>query len=262
MNLVKFPGLGLEFNISKYALKFGSIYIYKYAVCIVLAIIVGIFLSKKSKEKFGIDYDFVLEVLLGAIIFGFLGARIYYVIFNLNNYILNPVKIFNIRDGGLAIYGGIIAIVIFLYFKCKKNKIDFLDLCDYLVPYLAIGQSIGRWGNFFNIEAYGSSTNSVFRMGIETNSGYIEVHPVFLYESISTFVIFIILKIMQKNRKFKGQILYAYLCLYSLIRMFLEGLRIDSLMLGVLRISQVLSLVIFVVFVCFYSKNRIKILKK
>ena len=164
--------------------------------------------------------------------------------------------------GGLAIYGGIIGVVIFLYFKCKKNKVDFLDLCDYLVPYLAIGQAIGRWGNFFNVEAYGKTAKSRLRMGIEVNGVYTEVHPVFLYESISTFIIFIILKIMQKNRKFKGQILYAYLCFYSFIRMFLEGLRVDSLMLGIFRISQVLSLTIFVIFSSFYFKNSIKNSKK
>lgn len=168
MDVVKFPGFDLEFNISKYAIQLGSISIYKYAVCIVLGIIVGIILSKLSKEKFGINYDFVIEILIGSIIFGLIGARLYYIVFNLERYINNPLKIFAFRDGGLAIYGAIIAIVIYLLIICKIKKVNFLDLADYLVPYLALGQSIGRWGNFFNKEAYGNSTNSIFRMGLNT----------------------------------------------------------------------------------------------
>lgn len=261
MDLVRFPGLGLELNISKYAIQIGNISIYKYAVCIVLGIVVGIILSKLSREKFNINYDFVLEILIGSIIFGIIGARLYYAIFNFKNFFSNPIKLLELRDGGLAIYGGIIGIAIFLIIKCKISKVNFFDLADYLVPYLALGQSIGRWGNFFNIEAYGSKTTSIFRMGIETiEEGYIEVHPVFLYESISTFIIFVILRIMQKNRKFKGQILYTYFCLYGLVRMFLEGLRVDSLMLGNIRISQLLSLILFVVFFVLYcfkwKKNK------
>jgi len=259
MSVVKFPGLGLEFNISRYAFKIGNIFIYKYAVCIVLGILIGLILSKLSKEKFGIQYDLVLEILIGGIISGIIGARFYYVLFSLDKYLVNPFSVFSVRDGGLAIYGGIIGIVIFLLFFCKIKKVSFLDIADYLVPYLALGQCIGRWGNFFNQEAYGSQTNSIFRMGIETlKEGYIEVHPVFFYESIATLSIFIVLRIMQKNRNFKGQILYVYFILYGFVRMFLEGLRIDSLMLGSFRISQILSFVIFVIFLAIYYINRKK----
>jgi phosphatidylglycerol:prolipoprotein diacylglycerol transferase len=212
-------------------------------------------LSRIAKEKFGIDYDFVLEIVVGSIIFGVLGARFYYVVFNLNRYLENPIKIFSIRDGGLAIYGGIIAIIIYSLVLCKIKKQSFLDLADYLIPYLALGQSIGRWGNFFNQEAYGNKTSSLFRMGLHTEVGYIEVHPVFLYESIATFLIFIILRILQKKRKFKGQILYLYFILYGLVRMFLEGLRVDSLWLGSFRISQILSGVFFVIFLVIYIIN-------
>lgn len=261
MNIVRFPGLGLELNVPKYLLEIGNLKIYMYAFCIVLGIMIGLILARISKEKFGISFDTVLEIVIGSIIFGTIGARIYYVIFNLSEYLKEPLKIFDISSGGLAIYGGIIGILIFIFIKCKKDKI-FLDVCDYLVPYLALGQAIGRFGNFFNIEAYGTETDSILRMGILTNSGYIEVHPTFLYEAICTFIIFIILRIMQKKRVFKGQILYLYFILYGFVRMLIEPLRVDSLWIGNFRVSQVLSFVLFVVFLIIYCKKMILSRKK
>ena len=151
-------------------------------------IIIGLLLARFSKEKFGISFDTVLEILIGGIIFGIVGARAYYVIFKIDYFLKNPAQILDIREGGIAIYGAIIAIIIYIIIYCKIKKINFYNLTDYLVPYLSLGQSFGRWGNFFNMEAYGNKTNSILRMGIETaTSGYIEVHPVFFYESICTF---------------------------------------------------------------------------
>lgn len=219
-------------------------------------IIVGLFLAKTSHEKFQIEFDTVLEILIGGIIFGVLGARIYYVLFRLAYYAQNPSQMIRIRDGGLAIYGGIIAIFIFVGIYCRLKKVNFWNLADYLIPYLALGQSFGRWGNFFNIEAYGSKTNSLLRMGIETASGYIEVHPVFLYESICTLFIFFILSILKRKRRFEGQILYLYFILYGLVRMVLEGIRVDSLWLGPFRISQLISFVLFFTFLSLYVIKR------
>ena len=181
-----------------------------------------------------------------------IGARIYFILFKLDYYLANPSQILKIRDGGLAIYGAIIGIVAFVLVYCKIKKVNFLNLADYLIPYLALGQCFGRWGNFFNVEAYGSETGNIFRMGIETASGYAEVHPVFLYESICTLAIFIILSLVKRHRKFEGQIFYLYFILYGFVRMFLEGLRTDSLWLGPFRVSQILSLVLFVVFIIIY----------
>ena len=223
-------------------------------------IIVAMILARLTKEKFGIDFDTFLEVLIGGMVFGLVGARLFYVIFKYHS--LNPVQIFNIRDGGLAIYGGIIAIIGFLLVYCKIKKINFLNLVDYLIPYLAIGQCIGRWGNFFNVEAYGGITNSIFRMGIETSSGYIEVHPVFLYESIATLLIFVVLSILKRKRKFEGQIFYLYFIMYGFVRFLLEGLRQDSLMLGKIRVSSALSFVLFWVFLVLYVLKRRKIKKE
>lgn len=262
MNIVRFPGLGLELNVPKYFLEIGDLKIYMYALCIVIGIVIGLILARISKEKFGISFDTVLEIVIGSIIFGTIGARIYYVIFNLPEYLKEPLKIFDISSGGLAIYGGIIGILVFISVKCKKDKISFLDVCDYLVPYLALGQAIGRFGNFFNIEAYGTETDSVLRMGIMEASNYIEVHPTFFYEAICTFIIFIILRIMQKKRVFKGQILYLYFILYGFVRMFIEPLRVDSLWLGNFRVSQVLSFVLFVAFSIIYCRKMFLCQKK
>ena len=255
MNLVKFPGLNLEFKFSRIAFYLFGIPIYKYAVCIVIGIVVALILARFSKEKFENKFEDLLEIVLYAIIFGIVGARSYYVIFNLEYYCLSPSKILNFRDGGLAIYGGLIFGLIAILISCKLKKIKILNFLDYVVPYVSIAQSIGRWGNFFNVEAYGERTNSIFRMGIECLNGYIEVHPVFLYESISTFLIFIFLKYMQKHRKFSGEILLEYLILYSFIRTFLETLRIDSLMLFNFRISQILSIFIFIISLILFIKN-------
>lgn len=247
MNIVKFPGVNLEFQFSKIAISIFGVNIYKYAICIVLGIVVALILCKLSKENYGVEFDFVVENFVIGIVFGIIGARLYFVIFNFKYYYKNVLEIFKIRDGGLAIYGGLIFGIISVMINCKIKKKDILNLLDYIVPYIAIAQCIGRFGNFFNVEAYGYETNSIFRMGINTLDGYKEVHPAFLYEAISTFLIFIILKNIQKKRKFKGEIFLLYLLFYSGIRTFIEGLRQDSLMLFNCRISQILSIIIFLV---------------
>ena len=167
----------------------------------------------------------------------------------------NPIQIINIRGGGLAIYGGIIGGIIACYIFCKKKNINILNLLDCIAPILALSQGIGRWGNFINVEAYGTETNLPWKMGIIEDGVKKFVHPTFLYESISTLAIFIILTVVSKNRKFKGQITYLYLIMYSFARAIIEGLRTDSLMLGPIRISQVLSIIIFIMTVIVYIKR-------
>lgn len=247
MNVVTFPGLNLSFEISKIAFTIFGISVYKYAVCIVIGIILALVLCKFAKEKFDINYNDVLICTVIGIIFGTIGARLYFVLFNLDYYSQNISEIFNFRNGGLAIYGGLILGALAIYVYCKIKKINVLNFFDYIIPYVAIAQCIGRLGNFFNVEAYGTETTSILRMGIKTIEGYMEVHPVFFYELLATLAIFIILRVLQKHRKFDGEILASYGLLYSGIRFFLEGIRADSLMLFNFRISQVLSLIIFVV---------------
>ena len=259
MDLIRFPGFNIEFNISRIAFVFFGINIYYYAIYIVLGMLIALILCKFSKQNFGIEFDNVIEIIFFSIILGYIGARAYYILFNLEYYFNNSNKIFNFRDGGLAIYGGIILAGIYIFLKCRKEKIIFLNFCDYIIPFVSLAQSIGRFGNFFNKEAYGYETKSIFRMGLYNNFGkYIEVHPAFLYESLGTFMIFIFLRILQKNRKFSGQILYAYIILYSFIRMFIEGIRIDSLMFGEFRISQILSVIFFVGSSCLMFKESKK----
>ena len=133
---------------------------------------------------FGIKFEDIIDLLIFLIPISIISARLYYVLFDLNYFIKNPMQIFNIRTGGLAIYGGIIGGIITCIVFCKKRKINILDLLDYLAPALALGQAIGRWGNFANIEAYGVETTLPWRMGIYEANKYVEVHPTFLYESI------------------------------------------------------------------------------
>ena len=201
-----------------------------------------------DKNRYNIKFEDVIELLLFILPIGVICARLYFVIFKFDYYIANPAEIFNIRNGGLAIYGGIIGAIITLIVYCKKKKIKILDMLDLLAPYLALGQAIGRWGNFFNMEAHGTLTNNIFRMGIIENGKYIQVHPTFLYESICTLIIFIILYIIRNKRKFSGEIIFTYLTLYGIIRAIIENLRTDSLMFGSFRISQILSIVLSIVF--------------
>ena len=177
----------------------------------------------------------------------------------------NLIDIFKVWNGGLAIYGGIIGGIITAFVFCKCKKIRFLALCDYCAPYLALCQSIGRWGNFVNREAYGQVTQSFLKMGIfdEITNEYIFVQPTFLYESVCTFIIFIVLTKINKNKKFSGQSFFIYMILYGLARACIEGLRSDSLYFGQIRISQLLSLLFSTIFAIIYffvakkSKKRL-----
>lgn len=256
--MITFPELNLEFNINKVAFSFFNINIYWYAIIIVLAIIIALIILKINENKCNIRFSIMIDLAIYLIPISFIGARIYYILFNPNPYIENPIEVFNIRNGGLAIYGGIIAGIITCYVFCKKRKINFLDLLDYLAPSLAIGQAIGRIGNFVNIEAYGTKTDNILRMRIYENGNYTEVHPTFLYESLSTLLIFSVLMILIRKRKFKGEIVCIYFILYSFARFWIEGLRIDSLMFLNFRISQILSLAIFAISIAILSYNVIK----
>lgn len=248
MKEIKFTGLGLDLSIDSIAINVFGINIYWYAIFIVIAFLVAILFCKRDDGKYNIKYEQILEVLLFVIPISIICARLYFVIFKLDYYMQNPTEILNIRNGGLAIYGGIIGAILTILTYCKIKKVNFLDVLDYFAPYLVLGQAIGRWGNFFNAEAHGTITDTIFRMGIVENGIYKEVHPTFLYESICCLLIFALLYIMRNKRKYKGQITYIYLCLYGFVRAVIEGLRTDSLMLGTFRISQILSIVLCIVF--------------
>ena len=257
MNIVGFPMLGLEFSFSKVAFTIFGLQVYKYAVCIVLGIALALILMKISKVNFGIKYEDVLKCAIWTIIFGTIGARLFYVIFSFGWYKNNLGEIFALKHGGMAIYGGLIAGALTMFVYCTKKKINYLDMLDYVVPFVALTQAIGRWGNFFNIEAYGSETR--FILGMEIPNGAV-VHPVFLYESLFCFGLFIALFIYQRRRRYSGEIALYYLLGYGVARFLLEGLRADSLMLFNQRVSQYISgmIVLACVMYLYYRKKYIE----
>lgn len=256
MNTVTFPLLNLKLNINSIAFELFGIEIHWYAVLIVSAMLIALLIFKLRDDLYSIKFSDIIDLAIYLIPISIISARLYYVIFNLGYYIESPSQIFNIRTGGLAIYGGIIGGIGTCIVFCKKRDIKLLDLLDFVAPGLALGQAIGRWGNFVNIEAYGGETSLPWRMGIYEFGEYIEVHPTFLYESIATFMLFIVLMSIKNKRKFSGQLTYIYFIWYGFARMIIERLRTDSLMLGNVRVSQLLSLVILIVGICLYIRNN------
>ncbi len=254
MEPIIFPNLGLSFDINPVAFSIGNKNIYWYGIIITFGIVLALFLAWKNRNNQKIKWDDITDFVLFAIPIGIVCARLYYVIFKWDYYSQHLTEIFQISNGGLAIYGGVIGGIITAVIFCKVKKINFLELCDYCAPYLALCQSIGRWGNFVNREAYGQLTDSLLKMGIYDSfiNDYIFVQPTFLYESICTFIIFLILIKINKNKKFTGQSFYLYMILYGLSRAFIEGMRADSLYLGDIRISQLLSLLFSTIFAIIY----------
>lgn len=248
---IHFPMFGDDFIINPptHITIFGR-NIYWYGIIIGVGFILAVFYALRRSKEFGLTQDNVLDMLLAAVPSAIVGARLYYVIFNSENY-FGPGKwgnIIKIWEGGLAIYGGIIFAVIALIIVCKARKISALPMLDIGGLGLLIGQAIGRWGNFMNREAFGEITDVFCRMGLITNNKVYYVHPTFLYESLWNIVGFVILHfISKKHRKFDGQIFTMYIGWYGLGRFMIEGLRTDSLYLGNsdIRISQLLALVCF-----------------
>ena len=244
-------------------ISIGPITIYWYSFLIFLSILIGLLIVKKEVVKTKLDKDFIFDLIFYLIPVAIIGARIYYIIFNYSVFKDNFIDVFKIWEGGLAIYGAVITGILFTIYYCKKKKQSILLTLDILAPCLVLGQAIGRWGNFINKEAHGAITTyehlkslhipNFIIDGMYINGFY--YIPTFLYESIATFIIFIILYSIRTKRKFKGEITALYLVMYSFIRFFIEGLRIDSLMFFNFRISQVLSLSIFVVFLIILLKK-------
>lgn len=236
------------------AIDFGPIQIYWYSIIVFVGLLVGSIIIFKEARKRKISEEFLINLICDSIIIGIIGARLYYVLFNLSYYLHNPLEIFAIWNGGLAIHGGVFAALIFIIIYCKKNKINILQTLDVVVVGLIIGQAIGRWGNFFNAEAYGQITtlSTLQSQGIPKfiiDGMYIlgeYRQPTFLYESVWCLAGFIALLIIRKCKYLKrGQLTGFYLIWYGLARFVIEAMRSDSLMLGNVKIAQVVS-VIFV----------------
>ncbi len=248
-------------------LDLGFIQIKWYSFLILTGLILGYFLASKETKKKNMSNEELLDLGFYLIIFSILGARVYYVLFNLNYYLANPAEIVMLWHGGLAIHGGIIAGLIFLIVYSKKHKINLLLMTDILAVSLIIAQSIGRWGNFFNGEAYGRvvSLNFLNNLhlpkfiidGMFINGAYRE--PTFLYESILSLIGFIILIVIRKKFKIKtGYLTGIYLIWYGIERLIIETFRSDSLMLGPLKIAQIISIIGIIggVYLIIKSKNN------
>lgn len=255
MNPIVFPGLGLEFNIQRVAFSIFGKDVYWYGIIITCGLILGVLYCYYNAHRFGIVRDKVIDLILFAAPLSIIGARVYYVVFYQELY-RNADGSFNwgdavaIWDGGLAIYGAVITAIAVLYIFCKVCKIKFLAFADLGVYGLFIGQAIGRWGNFCNQEAFGGLTDLPWRMGLTIAGQYVEVHPTFLYECLWNLLGLAIAHfLMRKRRKFDGQVFLFYLSWYGLGRLWIEGLRTDSLYLfntGI-RVSQLLAGICFVV---------------
>ena len=244
--------------ISKVAVSFMGIDIYWYAILITSTIIIGYIWIKCNDGKFNIKFDDVFDLSLFMIPIAVICARLYYIIFNAEYYLNSPNEILNFRNGGIAIYGALIGAVVTILIFCKIKKINLLNLLDYLAPIIPLAQAIGRWGNYINIEAYGSETTLPLKMEIIENGITKYVHPTFLYESVGNIILFFILLKISKKRKFSGQIACLYFIGYAFIRFWVEGLRTDSLMLGNIRISQLISIIIFIIGIVIYYERENK----
>lgn len=258
------------------AIELGPISIYWYSITLLLAILCGAFIFFKLGKKEKYKEDFLTNLVFYGVIWALIGARIYYVIFNFDYYLSNPLEILAVWNGGLAIHGGIIAGAAFYIYYCKKHKKSILKVFDLTVPCLIIGQAIGRWGNFFNGEAHGPE---VARKTLESlpipnfvingmNIEGVYYHPTFFYESVWCFLGFILLIVLvtKYRKKLKpGTITGIYFMWYSLCRFFIESLRTDSLMLGSMKVAQLVSIALFLLglFLIIYKKkdtrvNRLK----
>lgn len=253
-----------------------------YGMIIGCGMLLGLFVATKEYVRSGYKADDIQDFALWVIVLGIIGARIYYVIFEWDYYSKHLLEIPNIRQGGLAIYGGVLMALFTCIVYTKKKKLDFFPMADAGVLGLILGQAIGRWGNFFNAEAFGGYTDSLLAMRIKESIvnpaminenvrshilllddiSYIQVHPTFLYESVWNLCVFFFLLWFSKRKKFKGQVFLLYLGLYGFGRFFIEGLRADSLMLfgtGI-AVSQALSLVLVlasVILQIFFLKKKI-----
>lgn len=249
MNWVGFPQLRIDrIDIFPYINVFGF-NIYWYGIIIAVGMSLAVLYAFFNAYKFGVNRDKMIDVVIIGIVCGICGARLYYVIFSFDAFSNNFWKIFDLRTGGLAIYGGIICAFAAGFLACKRKKMRFLPLADIASVGFLLGQGIGRWGNFVNIEAYGSHTNLPWGMtSSEIPIAIQPVHPTFLYESIWCILGFVIFNLLLKYRKFDGQVLLMYLGWYGFERFFVEGLRTDSLWLipNVIRVSQLISIILFV----------------
>lgn len=260
---IRFPNLGITIDSLGKSISVGGFSIAYYGIIIAVGMIAGFYMASWQAKRLGQNSEVILDLALWDIFFAIIGARLYYVIFSWDYYCEHPTEIFNIRGGGMAIYGGVIAGVLTTLVFAKVKKLSFGELTDAASSGLLVGQIFGRWGNFFNREVFGSYTDNLFAMQLKQSQvrssdvntdllrhlvdidgvKYIQVHPTFLYESLWNLLLLIVILLWTKKRKFGGQLFLMYLFGYGLGRFWIEGIRVDQLMLfetGI-PVSQLLS---------------------
>ncbi len=240
---ISFPFLGLEVNPGR-GFDIGPLSVHFYGVVIAVGLMLAVIYACRRCKQFGIKEDDIIDGVLWIVPFAILCARAYYCIFSWDEYRSDPISMLYIWEGGLAIYGGVIGAVIGVIVHCKVfKKISIPALLDLVAMGFLIGQSIGRWGNFFNREAFGAATDSFFRMGLYNmvTGTWEYYHPTFLYESLWNTAGFVLLHFLSKKRRYDGQIALGYAAWYGLGRAMIEGLRVDSLYWGNFRVSQLLA---------------------
>ncbi len=266
VNYVNFPGLGIQdLPVDRVAFSIGNLPIYWYGILIAVAVLLSVFLGMRHAPKYGLTPDDVLDVIIAVIPFAVVFARLYYVVFTWDSFKDDLLKIVDVRGGGLAFYGGVIGGVLGVLLVARLKRIRLHRLVDFLVVYLPLGQAIGRWGNFFNQEAFGTNTTLPWGMKSAATQAYLQsiassypgivpsdpVHPTFLYEFLANMLIFAALLAIRRRSKTPYVTTLSYLAMYGFVRFFTEGIRTDSLYATVagltFRTSQILSLVMFVV---------------
>lgn len=278
--IVTFPRLGLEFTIHPVAFTIGNFSFKWYGIIIAVGLLLAVIYGLRRAPRFGLDPDRVIDVILAGTVGGIVGARLYYVAFTWDYYKDNLGEIFKIWNGGIAIYGGIIGAFLVGTLFCKLRKVKILPMYDLAAGGFLIGQAIGRWGNFINVEAFGGNTDGLLGMTSPKIESYLRanmaelssigmqidptqpVHPTFLYESLWCALGFIIVLFLTKHRRFDGSLFLFYIGWYSLGRYNIEGLRTDSLMWGNYRVSQMLALFVFVAAILAWLVVRIMIFRK
>lgn len=276
---ISFPNLGIYLeNVGKTITLF-NIDIAYYGITIGLAVIAGILMAAWQAKRTKQDPEMYYDLAMYAVILSIIGARIYYVIFSWEHYKDDLLSILNFREGGLAIYGGVITAIITTFVFAKVKKVSFGTLCDTAGLGLILGQIIGRWGNFFNREAFGEYTNNLLAMRLPLDAvrksdvtqlmmehlevidgiSYIQVHPTFLYESLWNLGVLLFLIFWSKHKKFEGEVFLLYLFGYGVGRFWIEGLRTDQLMLtDAIPVSQALAVVLVIVSTLLIIMNRRK----
>lgn len=281
---IRFPHLGIEIENLGKSISIGGFSIAYYGIIIAFAMICGYLMAAFQAKRTGQDTEMYLDLTLWDIVFAVIGARLYYVIFSWDYYKDNLSEIINTRGGGLAIYGGVIAGVITTFIFSKIRKVSFLKVADTACAGLLVGQIIGRWGNFFNREAFGGFTDNLFAMQIKMSDvlqsnlnksiaedvvmvdgiKYIQVHPTFLYESLWNIMVLLVILIFTKKKRYDGQLFLIYIFGYGCGRFWIEGLRTDQLLLfnTEIPVSQALSAVMVIVSAVILITNEVRFRKK